>query len=184
MKKQLLLAAAALALSGAASAQNYGVLGVGRSSHDLDCAGASTCDENGTAFKLVFGHKYTPNLALEVGYMNFGKARAAETGVGSLSTKVDGFGVGGAFHTDFAPNWNFVARLGLAQMKAKGDATVVGLGSASDSDSSAQLYGGLGVGYRLTKQMTLGAHWDFTRAKLAGEKLDVNAYSMALTFDF
>lgn len=182
MKKHLLLAAATLALSGAASAQNYALVGVGKSTHDLDCAGATTCDDSGTATKIFFGHKYTPNLALELGYMNFGKTRAADAGLG-LDLKVDGFGVGGAFHHDFAPNWNFVARLGLAQMKAKATATL-GASSATDSDSSAQLYGGLGLGYRLSKQMTLGAHWDFTRGEIAGEKVDVNAYSVALTFDF
>lgn len=182
MKKHLLLAAAALALSGAASAQNYAVVGVGTSSHDLGCAGAATCDESGSAFKFVFGHKYTPNLAMEASYMSFGKSRAADAGL-SLDSKVDGFGIGGAYHLDFAPQWNFVARLGLAQMKFKATASD-GVTTASDSDSSAQLYGGLGVGYRFTKQLSVGANYDFTKAKLAGQKMDVDAWSLALTFDF
>jgi OmpA-OmpF porin, OOP family len=182
MKKQVLLAIAALALSGAASAQTYGVISVGSSKHNLDCAGATTCDKTGTAFKLLGGYKFNPNFAVEGGYMNFGKSRAADAG-DSLSLKVDGFGIGGAFHQDFATNWNFVARLGLAQIKTKASATLGGVGG-SDSDSSAQLYGGLGLGYKLTKQMSIDAAWDFSKAEFAGEKGNVNAYSVGLTFAF
>jgi OOP family OmpA-OmpF porin len=182
MMKQVLLAAAALAVSGAAAAQTYGVISVGTSKQDLGCSGAATCDESGNAFKLLGGYKFNPNFALEGGYMSFGKSRAADPGV-SLDLTVNGFGIGGAFHQDFATNWNFVARLGLAQMKTKAKATVSGA-SGTDSDSSAQLYGGLGVGYKLTKQLSVGAAWDFSKAEFAGEKADVNAYSIGLTFDF
>ena len=182
MKKQVLLAAVALALSGAAAAQTYGVIGVGTSKYDFDCTGATTCDKSGSALKLFGGYRFSPNLALEGGYMNFGKARAADT-TDSLDLKVDGFGIGGAFHQDLGTNWNFVARLGLAQMKTKATATSVGL-SASVSDSSAQLYGGLGLGYKLNKQMSIGGAWDFSKAEIVGEKIDVNAFTLSLTFDF
>jgi OmpA-OmpF porin, OOP family len=182
MKKQVLLAVAALALSSVAAAQTYGVISAGKSKHDLDCDGAATCDDSGTAFKLLGGYKFTPNFAVEGGYMSYGKTKAADTGI-SLNLEVDGFGIGGAFHQDFATNWNFAARLGVAQMKAKARATAGGI-SGSDSDSSAQPYGGLSLGYRFTKQLSLDAAWDFSRAKVAGEKVDVRALSLGLTFDF
>jgi opacity protein-like surface antigen len=184
MNKRLLVAAATLALAGTASAQNYLVLSAGSSDHDLGCGGATVCDESGTAFKLLGGHKFSPNFALEGGYMSYGKRKASDSGLGiSLNTTIDGFGIGGAFHHDFTPQWNFVARLGLAQMKAKAKATVGGA-TGSDSDSSAQLYAGLGVGYRLSKQMSIDAAWDTSRAKITGEKLDVSAISLGLTFSF
>jgi OOP family OmpA-OmpF porin len=184
MKKHLLLATAALTLAGAASAQTYVAVSVGASDHDLGCGGATVCDESGTAFKLLGGYRFAPNLALEGGYMSYGKSKARDAGLGiGLDTTVDGFGIGGAFHHDFTPNWNFVARLGLAQMKAKLKATSGGA-SGSDSDSSAQLYGGLGLGYKLNKQMSIDGAWDFSRAKYSGEKLDVSALSLGLTFSF
>jgi opacity protein-like surface antigen len=184
MKKQVVLALAALALSGAAAAQTYGVISVGGSDHDLGCGGATVCDESGTAFKLLGGYRFAPNLAFEGGYMSYGKSKARDDVLGiGLDTTVNGFGIGAAFHHDFTPTWNFVARLGLAQMKAKLKATSGGL-TGSDSDSSAQLYGGLGVGYKLNKQMSIDAAWDFSRAEYSGEKLDVNAYSIGLTFAF
>jgi hypothetical protein len=142
------------------------------------------CDESGTAFKVLGGFRIAPNFALEGGYMSYGKSKARDSGLGiGLDTTVDGVGIGGAFLHDLTPQWNFVARLGLAQMKAKAKATVGG-SSGSDSDSSAQLYAGLGVGYRLSKQMSLDAAWDTSRAKIAGETLDVSAFSLGLTFAF
>jgi OmpA-OmpF porin, OOP family len=186
MKKQVLLAAAALAVSGAAAAQTYGVVSIGSSKHDLGCdsTNSTSCDESGSAFKLLGGYRLAPNFAIEGGYMSFGKSKARDANLDfGLDVKIDGFGIGGAFHHDLTPNWNFVARLGLAQMKSKATATVSGL-SATDSDSSAQLYGGLGIGYKLTKQMSIDGAWDFGRAKTGGEKLDVNAYSIGLTFAF
>jgi OOP family OmpA-OmpF porin len=182
MKKQVLLAAAALAFSAAASAQTYGVISVGAAKQDIDCGGAAVCDESGTAFKLLGGYKFLPNLALEGGYMSFGKAKASDPGLAADFT-VNGFGIGAAFHQDFATNWNFVARLGLAQMKTKVKATD-GVSSASDSDTKAQLYGGLGVGYKLNKQTSIDAAWDFSQAKITGFKYDVNAFSVGLTFGF
>jgi opacity protein-like surface antigen len=182
MKKQVLLAVAALALSGAAAAQTYAVVAAGTSKHDLDCAGAATCDDSGTAVKLLGGYKFNPNFAIEGGYMSFGKSKAADPGL-SLNLEVDGFGIGGAFHQDFATNWNFVARLGVARMKTKARATAANL-TGSDSDSSTQLYGGLGLGYKLTKQLSVGVAYDFTKAEISGEKADVSAFTLGLTFDF
>lgn len=184
MDKRLLVAAAVLAFAGAASAQNYVVLSAGRSDHDLGCGGATVCDESGSAFKLLGGWRVAPNFAVESGYMGYGKSKARDSGLGiGLDTTVGGFGIGGAFHSDITPQWNFVARLGLAQMKAKARATSGGF-SGTDSDTSTQMYAGLGVGWRLSKQLSLDAAWDSSRAKVSGEKLDVRAFSLGLTVSF
>ena len=158
------------------------MISAGTSRHDVDCEGAATCDKSGTAFKLLGGYKFRPNLALEGGYMSFGKSKFADSGA-SLNLTVSGFGVGGAFHQDLAKDWNFVARLGLAQMKTKADATL-GTASGSDSESNAQLYGGLGLGYKLNKQVSIDAAWDFSKGEYANQKGNVNAFSLGLTFDF
>jgi opacity protein-like surface antigen len=111
-------------------------------------------------------------------------AKVAESGF-SFSFKVSGFGVGAAFHQELSPDWNFVARLGLAQMKAK----VVGTGtttnqSASASDSKMKLYTGLGVGYKLSKATSLDLAYDVSSAELLDEKLTVVGISAGLTFQF
>lgn len=182
MKKHILLCVAALALSGAAVAQPYGVVSAGGSRHDIDCDGFASCDKSGTAFKLLGGYKFTPNWAMEGGYFNYGKSKASDPGV-SAEVKVDGFGIGGAFHQDLSPDWNFVARLGVASMKAKGTASS-GAISGTVSDRKAQLYGGVGIGYKLSKSMSIDAAIDASRAELEGDKANVTAFSVGLTFGF
>jgi OmpA-OmpF porin, OOP family len=178
--RRRLLAAAALALSGAAAAQGYAVVSAGSSKVDLECGGTGlSCDESGTAFKLLGGYKFTPNFALEGGYVSFGEGTVSD-GTTTIKLKTDAFVIGGALHADFSQSWNFVARLGLAQVKTKLSAT--GLGS--DSESGAQAYAGFGIGYRLTKQLSLDAALDFTKVEVGGAKDDVRALSLGLTYAF
>ena len=187
MKYQVFAAMAAVAFSATASAQGYGVISAGTSKLDLDCTGATTCDKSGAAFKLLGGYRFAPAMAAEAGYFSFGKAKAADA---TSSTEVSNtaFGGGLAFHGDLSPTWNAVARIGLAQVKTKITASIVGLGSASDSDSNIALYGGLGVGYKLSKTMSVDGAWDFSKSKYnkngANESGDINAFSIGLTFGF
>ena len=187
MTKKLLAALAALTVSAAASAQGYGVVSAGTSRLSADCAGTTTCDNTDVAFKLLGGYKFMPNLAAELGYFSFGKATAT-LGTVSAEIKNTAFGGGIAFHQDLAPNWPFVARLGLAQMKTKISGTVAGVGSASDSDNNVALYGGLGVGYRVAKGVSVDAVWDFSKSRYNKSGVDdsgsLNAVSVGLTFGF
>jgi OmpA-OmpF porin, OOP family len=184
MKKQVLLAVAALALSGAASAQVYGVVSAGVSKLDTDCAGANPCDRSGNAFKILGGYKFNPNVAAEFGYFNFGKARFGVPGaIGTFTSTA--FGGGVAFHQDFASNWNFVGRLGVAQVKAKLDVDAPGVGNiGSASDNNTQLYLGLGVGYKVTKSTSIDLSWDTTKAKFEGGSDNVHAFNLGVTFGF
>ncbi len=187
--KPLLVAAAALSLAGTAAAQNYLSLSAGRSDHDVDCRGASQCDERDSAYKLLVGVRVAPNFAVEGSFMNYGKSRLGESALGiSLDTAVSGFGIGGAFPYDITPQLSFIARLGVAHMKAKDKATLFG-GGRSDSKSSGQMYAGLGLGWRVSKQVSLDASWETTRVKstranIANEKFDVSAVSLGVTLSF
>jgi len=179
MKKQLLAALAVLTFCVTASAQPYGVVSVGASRLNADCAGTTTCDNTDTAFKLLGGYKFSPNLAAEIGYFGFGKAKAS---VGATAVEIENtaFGGGAAFHFDLAPQWNAVARLGVAQVKTK----ITALGS----DNNTALYGGLGVGYKLARNVSLDGAWDFSNSKFNKNGLDesgsLNVFSVGLTFAF
>lgn len=98
------------------------------------------------------------------------------------------FGGGLAYHADLAPNWNFVARLGLAQVRTKVTGTIAGLGSASDSDSNVAAYAGLGVGYKLSNSMSLDFAWDASRSKYdkygASESGSIGVLTVGLTLGF
>ncbi len=131
MKSKHLIALAVLAVSTAASAQNlYGVVSAGVSKLSFDCGNAPTCDKTDTAFKLLGGYKFAPNWAGEIGYFDFGKAKLSGGGA-NLEIKANGFGGGVAYHQDIAPAWNFVGRLGIAQVKTKLSGSAIGIPARS-----------------------------------------------------
>lgn len=185
-KFKMMLGAAVFAAAAAASAQGYVAVSAGQGRIDTDCGGASTCDKTGSSFKLLGGWTFMPNVSAEVGYFDFGKARFADA-IDSLSVKTTAIGGGVAYHVDIAPQWNFVGRLGLAQVKTKLDATSGGL-SGSDSDNNAQLYGGLGLGYKLNKTTSLDLAWETTRTKYSSGGVsasdNVHSISLGVTFGF
>jgi OOP family OmpA-OmpF porin len=188
MKRQHLIALAALAFTTAASAQNfYGAASVGWSNLSFDCAGASSCDKSDVGYKFLGGFKFAPNFAGEIVYFDFGKAALSDPGV-TLDIKNTAWGAGVAFHQDLSPTWNFVARIGLADVTTKLSASAAGIGSASDSDSSTQFYLGLGTGYKLSKSTSVDFVWDWSRGKYdkngINESGNANVFSVGMTFGF
>ena len=182
--KKTMFALAALAFSAAAAQANpYVGVGAGVSNVDINCEGAQTCDDRGTGFKVYGGYQFTPNVAGELVYLNFGTVHVADPGV-SLDLKAHGFGGGVAFHVPLATQWNFVARLGVVSIRAKADASVTGIGSGSSSESSTQAYGGLGLGYSFSKAVSLEGTYDFSRAEIVGEKGDVGMLTLGLRIAF
>ena len=149
MKNALCAGLLALTMCAGASAQSaYGVVSIGSSKLNVDCTGATTCDSTDTGYKLLGGYKFSPNFAVEAGLFGFGKAKASDTVGNTAEITNTAFGGGIAFHQDLAPDWNFVARVGVASVKTKISGTVIGLGSASDSYSNIASYAGLGIGYK------------------------------------
>lgn len=187
MKIRGALALAAIAFCASAAAQPYGAVAVGMSSLNVDCEGAARCDKTDTAFKLLGGYRFTPQWAGEVGYMNFGKAKASDAGV-SAEIGTTALMLGAAYHADLSPDWTAVLRLGVGQVKTKISGSVAGLGSGSDDDTNAAAYFGLGFGYRLSKTTTLDFAGDFTKSKYdkngVNESGNVRALSLGLSFAF
>jgi OOP family OmpA-OmpF porin len=183
---KLLIAAGLLAATFAAQAQTYVTGSVGMSRHDVDCAGASTCDKSGSAFKLMGGYKFSPVLAGEFGYMDFGKSKAADSQA-TVRIGVSGFGGGLAVRADMSPTWVLTARLGLASLDTKLDASLVGVGSGSDTDNNRSLYAGLGRGYRLQQNLSLDLSFDSSKGKYDKNGVstsgNVSAFSVGLTYD-
>ncbi len=140
-----------------------------------------------TTSHLEFGYKFMPNLAAEIGYFDFGKVRASAPGI-NAELKNSAFGGGVAYHLELAPSWNAVGRLGLAQVKTKISGTVAGLGSASDTDNNTALYAGLGVGYKISKTLSVDGAWDLSKSKYNKNGVDesgnINMFSVGLTFGF
>lgn len=181
--------ALALALAGAslfstgAMAQAYVSAAVGASEIDVDCEGASTCDTKDTAFKLVGGYDFGNGFAAELGYADFGKAKAADGGL-SAQFKASGITLGVAYQAQFNQDWGLNLRAGIVNMKAEISASAAGVGSGSDDDTTTQPYFGIAVNYALAKNVKLELGADFTKAEYAGEKADVRAVSVGVRYAF
>lgn len=168
--KKAIVGLAVLLLACTSYASPYVSISAGSSTVDA-CNGAANCDDGSTGFKLLGGYKLNPNVAVEGGYFDFGKASS-----GGATLKANGFGVGGAFHYDVNSDFGVVGRLGVAAMKA--DA------SASSSESSAQIYGGLGLGYKVAPAWSVDAAYDFSKIEFGNDKFNVHMFSVGVTFAF
>lgn len=184
MKKIVLALATVTSLfAGSAFAEGiYVGAAIGQGHTNLDCSGAPTCKRNDTGFKLYGGYKFMPNLSGELTYFDFGKAKAGDATT-TLDLRSSAVGLGVAFGGEFAPQWSGVARLGVASVRMKGDATSGGL-SGSTSESSTQAYAGLGVGYAIDKTLNVTADLDFTRGKIAGETGNLRLVSIGVNKSF
>lgn len=172
MKKAIVGIAISL-LACASYASPYVSVSAGSSTVDA-CDGVADCDDGSSGFKLLGGYKLNPNVAVEGGYFDFGKAKAP-----GETLKANGFGVGGAYHFDVNSDFGVVGRLGVARMKGKGED-----GTDSVSESSTQLYGGLGLGYKVAPNWSIDAAYDFSKIKFQGDKSNVHLFSVGATFAF
>ena len=187
MKKQSVIALAILTVCTVAAAQPYGLVSVGVARLNFDCEGAPSCDKTATGSKVMLGYTFAPNWGAELGWFDYGKAKAEDMGI-SVQIRSTAVGLGAAYHHDLAADWNAVARFGLARAKTKLTASVSGLGSASDSDNNTQAYLGMSVGYRLSKATSLDFAWDFGRGRFKKDGIDesgnVNVLSIGLSSGF
>jgi OOP family OmpA-OmpF porin len=186
MKKSSVLALAFFAASGAACAQPYVLLSAGSARLNADCTGTTSCSNRSTGFKAMGGYKFAPGLGVEVGYFDYGKAKASASGV-TAEIANTGIGAGVAFMQDIGPDWAFAGRLGLASVKTKISGTV-GAVSVSDSANNAAAYFGLSIGYKVAKTVSIDLAWDMGRSKYNKNGADtsgnINMLSLGVTAGF
>lgn len=192
MKTSKLILGAALAVLGSvATAAGTGNLYAGGSfgitDADIDCEGTTSCDNSDTGFKIYGGYKLSKELSVEVGYFNFGKPRATVPVAGIPPVDADlettAFTAGVAYRASIATDWNLILRGGLALVSTEASARV-GSFSGNDSENTAKLYVGLGVGYAITPQLTVEGSWDFTQGEIEGESFRVDLLSIGLNYAF
>lgn len=176
------LAAGTVLAMGSAQAQGYVGLAAGSSKLDASCAGTTSCDTSGTGFRLYGGYGLGGGWSVELGYADLGEAKASADGI-NVKLKGTALQLGGAYQLPLGGDWGLGLRLGIASVKGKVSATS-GSVSGSDSDNSTQLYAGVGLTYALSKSAQLELAFDTTRAEFAGEKADVNSFTLGVRFGF
>mgnify|MGYP006174555269 CR=1 FL=1 len=180
------------AMSVAVSADGIYVAGaLGQSKANLECDGTTVCDDADIGFKMLVGSRITPTIALEAGYVNFGKVSMAGNYGGYQAIAAfesHGMLVNGAFRYAATPAFSLVGRVGISVLRTTVSGAVAGYSNVSDDKVAVSPYLGLGMEYALTKTLRLTADADFTEAEgeLRGnsDSASVQLMSIGLQYAF
>ncbi|HUW37797.1 MAG TPA: outer membrane beta-barrel protein [Rhodocyclaceae bacterium] len=208
-KTKLIVTISLLALASAASAQQdgfYGGISLGQANLHADASAldsglsgagiggvSSSIDSKDTGFKLRLGYQLSDRIALEGGYIDFGKAKYSGAytlpGAGSVSGQREASGVNfdvlGRLPLDNGFSVFGKAGVLLAHVESKASTAD---GSASFSNSANTLRPGLGGGvdYALAKNVDLRAEWEryFKVGNASTGKSNADLLSAGLNYRF
>ena len=166
-----LIGAAALAALSAHAEGPYvgGSLGITRY-RGPDVGGLST-DRSSNGGKVYGGYEITPNVAVELGYADVGKATSAAGDIKGHGVFVDAVG-----KVPFTDTLSGLARIGAFNGRAR-----TNLGG---SDSGTDLKLGVGLQYDFNKQAGIRGDWERYRFKAFGTKTDADMVSVGLNYRF
>ena len=171
-----LLAAALLTLAPAQAASDVYVGGnIGLGGINVDCA-AAECDDSSVGYKIYGGYKFSTNLAVEVAYINYGKATQTYLGR-DYDLKATGFGVSLAYLGEIDKQWSWSARAGLASNKGDDDLN-------NQSESKMKFTAGLGVGYAVSPELSIQGAVDLSQIEINGDSGGVYLFSLGLQYAF
>lgn len=181
------LAVAGLMIGASASAQVYVGATAGQTKWNDDCKGTTKCDTTSTGYKLFGGYNIDKNFAVEASYFSLGKINANGT-VGQVNTSAEvkgtGFEIAGVAKHDFTEQFGGFAKLGLARVKADANSVVPGWAHFSQDTTSTQPVLGLGLTYKVSKDIALRGEFESRRVKLGGDKDTVNNFSVGVQYSF
>jgi OOP family OmpA-OmpF porin len=170
------------------SLQPYVGVAVGRSSFDIDTTGATRADTSSTGYKLFGGLQFNQFLGLEAAAFNLGKATGA-VGIAGLGTvtvegEVRGVSLAGIATLPLSDAAAVYAKAGVAHMETKATANTA-LGSASQTNSSAQPLLGVDLRWCFTRSVEGQLEWERVRAPFVDdEKVNTDLISVGLRVRF
>lgn len=135
-----------------------------------DIGGLAT-DRSSSGGKLYGGYEITPNVAVELGYADVGKASSAAAEIKGHGLYVDAVG-----KVPLTESLSALGRIGAFNGHAKDN--------LGNSDSGTDLKVGLGLQYDLNKQAGIRGEWERYRFKAFGEKADADMYSIGVNYKF
>lgn len=163
-KKLIMLAVVSAAISLPVAAQETpfylsGVIGQSNfktNNADFSPLNVTSVDKKDTQFGIAAGYRFSPNLAVELGYLDFGKAKVNATYSGTGVTgegKINTTHASLIFSAPIDPFWSVYGRLGAARSDRKVSASASGL-TLSESDKKTEALFGLGMGYAFARNLT------------------------------
>ena len=208
MKLRNLVPLALFALTPTAFADGfYGVGEVTHSSASLDrgyfdnaltangAVGLSSSDKGSSnKWRLQGGYRFNPNLAVEAGYIDFGKAKyQAAYGMGSSaqgSLKAGGVDVAALLSLPLNDSFSVFGKVGMVAAKVKSNLVAgapAAAASGKESENVVRPLLGVGALYKLTDNVDLRA--DYDRVSGLGKssktgKFDANMFSLGVAYNF
>lgn len=167
-----LLCAASLSLAG----EYYGSANLIRSEVDLDISGMDDAD---TSFSIAGGYKFNENVAFELGYIDFGEAKAS--GRGSASWDADAIEISVAGLLPLSAQGGLYTRLGLDFWDSTFRySSVPFFGSGKASDDGTDLFYGLGGYVNLGSNVNVHLEYQFHEL----DDVDVDTLLLGMSFYF
>lgn len=127
---------------------------------------SSSLDKSDTGYKLQVGYQFTPNLAIEGGYVNLGKEKYSATftgGTASADAKASGWNIDALGIWPVNDSFSVFGKIGLIDAKVELNATATGPGgsaSASVSSTDWKSTWGVGASYNINKTVGLRAEYE------------------------
>lgn len=174
----------------AASEYFYFGAGVGQSDvrdacHEFDSLGfGDSCDDTDTAVKLFAGYRYSPNLALEGSYVDFGEA-TAKSGNTSLSSESDAFAINAVGLWPASREIDLFAKFGVTFWDMEGSTRIDDTTVSLDQDDVDFTFG-VGAQYIFANQFALRLEWErYNKIGNAGTfQSDIDLLSVSASFGF
>lgn len=133
--------------------------------------GGVATDRSSTGTKLFGGYQITPNLAVEGGYVNFGKVKST---AGQL--KADGLYLDAIGSVPLSGPLSAYGKLGVFNGKTQG--SLIG----SDRGTHAKL--GAGLTYAIDRNLSVQGEWERYRFDTTGVRANTDLYSLGVKFNF
>lgn len=173
--------------AGLALAQGYVGAAGGVTHTRLACTDTLACTRGDTGVKLYAGYRYSPGVAGELGYVDFGNAsvqRMPEQIAISSGVGVSAVTAALTLRMDLASAWTGVARLGVARVRTAVDETAVGLRTAQRVEEHVRPYVGLALEYALAQGFAAVLSADVTQARIDGSQGGVQLIGLGLQYAF
>lgn len=194
MKKltfSILSALALTALSGAVMAEGFYVaLDAGQAKHNIGCGGTVACSNTATAVRITGGYQYTPNVAVELSYGDYGSATGSAVvppfGLVTAKEAASGFQLSAVGSLPISNNFALTGKLGVANTTVKLSGTALGVAVNVGSTSSTTLAAGVGVRYDFSKAVSLRAQYESLGniKDPSGQKYGLSLISAGVSFAF
>jgi len=189
MRLKIAAACALATLGTSAFAQTYVGLAAGRTNTCIyDPAG--NCTDDATSVKALAGYAWPDtDFAIEGIYTHLGAFKHGSPR-GSVDSKVDTIGFGGAWRPQFGAGFGAVVRGGIAVGRARSDYTYINLGTpitmtgASHSQDFWQPYAGAGLTYAIAPHIRVEADVDVTRVKATNSPVNARSFMLGATYAF